>query len=132
MPLARLVDVSRSVRDTPSRKAKIALLAECLRELGPDEVVAGAAFLSGAPRQRQTGTGWAALRELPAPAGEPELTVSEVDAALEELATPRRARVEDGAPDGGRAPLRPRDRGRAGVPGRAASSATCARAHRPA
>ena len=87
MPLARLVDVSRSVRDTSSRKAKIALLAECLRELGPDEVVAGAAFLSGAPRQRQTGTGWAALRELPAPAGEPELTVSEVDAALEELAT---------------------------------------------
>ena len=49
MPLARLVDVSRSVRDTSSRKAKIALLAECLRELGPDEVVAGAAFLCGAP-----------------------------------------------------------------------------------
>ena len=86
-PLARLVDVSRSVRDTSSRKAKIALLAECLRELGPAEVVAGAAFLSGAPRQRQTGTGWAALRELPSPAGEPELTVSEVDGALEELAS---------------------------------------------
>jgi DNA ligase-1 len=86
MPLARLVDVSRSVRDTSSRKAKIALLAECLRELEPAEIVAGAAFLSGAPRQRQTGTGWAALRELPAPAAEPELTVGEVDAALEELA----------------------------------------------
>jgi DNA ligase-1 len=85
MPLARLVDVSRSVRDTSSRKAKIALLAACLRELGPDEAVAGVAFLAGAPRQRQTGAGWAALRDLPAAADEPQLTVSEVDAALERL-----------------------------------------------
>ena len=65
MPLARLVDVSRSVRDTSSRKAKIALLAACLRDLGPDEAVAGVSFLAGAPRQRQTGAGWAALRDLP-------------------------------------------------------------------
>jgi DNA ligase-1 len=86
MPLAQLVGVSRSVRDTSSRKAKIALLAECLRELGPAEVVAGVAFLAGAPRQRQTGAGWAALRALPAPADEPELTVGDVDAALERLA----------------------------------------------
>jgi DNA ligase 1 len=85
-PLARLVDVSRSVRDTSSRKAKIALLADCLRELGAADSAAGVAFLSGAPRQRQTGAGWAALRALPAPSDEPGLTVGEVDGVLERLA----------------------------------------------
>jgi len=85
-PLHRLVDVSSAVRDTSSRKAKIALLAACLADLGPAESAAGVAFLSGAPRQRQTGAGWAALRDLPPPAEQPELTVSEVDAALERLA----------------------------------------------
>jgi DNA ligase-1 len=85
-PLAALVDVSRSVRETSSRKAKIALLAACLREFGPAESAAGVAFLSGAPRQRQTGTGWAALRSLPAPAAESGLSVGEVDAALDRLA----------------------------------------------
>jgi DNA ligase 1 len=85
-PLHRLVEASRAVRDTSSRKAKIALLAACLRDLGSQESAAGAAFLSGAPRQRQTGAGWAALRSRPAPAAEPGLTVGEVDAALERLA----------------------------------------------
>jgi DNA ligase 1 len=99
-PLHRLVDVSQSVRDTSSRKAKIALLAACLRELGPAETVAGVAFLSGAPRQRQTGTGWAALRSLPEPAAEPGLSVGEVDATLERLAAlagpgSRAARLEE-------------------------------------
>jgi DNA ligase-1 len=85
-PLQRLVDVSSAVRDTSSRKAKIALLSACLADLGPAESAAGVAFLSGAPRQRQTGAGWAALRDLPPPAEQPELTVGEVDAALERLA----------------------------------------------
>ena len=100
MPLARLVDVSESVRGTSSRKAKVALLAECLRDLAPGESVAGVAFLAGAPRQRQTGAGWAALRSLPTAADEPALTVGEVDAALERLATlagpgSRSARLEE-------------------------------------
>ena len=99
-PLIRLVDVSQSVRATASRKAKIALLAGCLRGLGADESLAGVAFLSGAPRQRQTGAGWAALRSLPEPAAEPGLTVSEVDATLERLAAlagrgSRGARLEE-------------------------------------
>jgi DNA ligase-1 len=99
-PLARLVDVSSAVRDTSSRKAKIALLAGCLSDLGPEESRAGVAFLAGAPRQRQTGTGWAALRSLPEPAAEPGLTVGEVDAALERLAAlagpgSRGARLEE-------------------------------------
>ncbi len=85
-PLHRLVDVSSAVRDTSSRTAKIALLAACLTDLGPAESAAGVAFLSGAPRQRQTGAGWAALRDLPPPAEQPELTVAEVDGALERLA----------------------------------------------
>jgi DNA ligase-1 len=99
-PLARLVDVSHSVRETSSRKAKIALLAGCLRDLGADEALAGVAFLSGAPRQRQTGAGWAALRSLPEPAAQPGLTVAEVDATLERLAAlagrgSRGARLEE-------------------------------------
>ena len=85
-PLARLVGVSQSVRETSSRKAKIALLAAYLSDLGPEESAVGVAFLSGAPRQRQTGTGWAALRSLPPAAAEPALTVGEVDAALDRLA----------------------------------------------
>jgi DNA ligase 1 len=99
-PLHRLVDVSQAVRGTSSRKAKIALLAACVRELGPAESAVGVAFLSGAPRQRQTGTGWAALRSLPEPAAEPGLSVGEVDAALERLAAlagrgSRAARIEE-------------------------------------
>jgi DNA ligase-1 len=38
------------------------------------------AFLSGELTQRQIGVGWAALKDPPAPAAEPELTVGEVDA----------------------------------------------------
>ena len=116
MPLARLVDVSESVRGTSSRKAKVALLAECLRDLAPGESVAGVAFLAGAPRQRQTGAGWAALRSLPTAADEPALTVGEVDDALERLATlagpgSRSARLEEVE-----RLFEPRDRAGAGVP----------------
>src|SRR5207248_1865690 len=46
----------------------------------------GAAYLSGEPRQRQTGVGWASLRDLPPPAGAPTLTVGAVDAALQAMA----------------------------------------------
>ena len=60
-------------------------LAEVLRRLAPAEVAAGVAFLSGELRQRQIGVGWAALRDLPAPAAEPSLTVGEVDAAFERI-----------------------------------------------
>ncbi len=80
--LADLVDASEAVGATRSRLAKVERIAEVLRRLAPEEVAAGVAFLSGELRQRQIGVGWAALRELPAPAAEPSLSVAEVDAAF--------------------------------------------------
>jgi ATP-dependent DNA ligase I len=83
--LADLVEASEAVGATRSRLAKVERIAEVLRRLAPEEVAAGVAFLSGELRQRQIGVGWAALRDLPAPAAEPSLTVGEVDAAFEHV-----------------------------------------------
>ena len=91
-PLADLVEASEAVGATRSRLAKVERIAEVLRRLAPDEVAAGVAFLSGELSQRQIGVGWAALRDLPAPAAEPSLTVGEVDAAFERIGGDRRAR----------------------------------------
>jgi ATP-dependent DNA ligase I len=84
-PLADLVEASAAIGATRSRLAKVERIAEVLRRLAPEEVAAGVAFLSGELRQRQIGVGWAALRDLPAPAVEPSLTVGEVDAAFERI-----------------------------------------------
>lgn len=86
MLLADLVAASAAVRSTASRRAKTAALAGALRGLTPDEVAPTVAYLSGEPRQRPLGVGWAALRELPAPAGSPQLTVIDVDVALDRIA----------------------------------------------
>ena len=77
-----LAATSAAVTATSGRKAKIDLLADALRRLGPDELAAGSAYLAGELRQRQTGVGYAGLRDLPAPAAEPSLTVAEVDAQI--------------------------------------------------
>jgi DNA ligase-1 len=82
MLLADLAATSQAVAATGARTGKVALLASALREAGPEEVAAAVAFLSGELRQRQIGVGWAAVRELPPAAGEPSLTVAEVDAAF--------------------------------------------------
>lgn len=79
MQFAELAATSAAVAATSGRKAKVALLAGALRGLAPEEIDAGAAYLSGELRQRQTGVGWASLRELPPPAGVATLTVAEVD-----------------------------------------------------
>jgi DNA ligase-1 len=83
---ADLASVSLAVGGTRSRARKAELLAQALRQLPPDEIAAGVAYLSGEPRQRRTGIGWASLRELPPPAAAPALHVGEVDAALERIA----------------------------------------------
>ncbi len=80
-----LAATSAAVSATSGRKAKIDLLADALRRLARDEVAAGSAYLAGELRQRQTGVGWAGLRDLPPPAAEPSLTVGAVDAAVAEL-----------------------------------------------
>src|SRR3954447_7186610 len=64
--LADLAATSRAVGATSARREKVDLLAVALRRLGPEEVPAGVAFLSGELRQRQIGVGWAALRDAPA------------------------------------------------------------------
>jgi DNA ligase-1 len=76
---------SAAVTATSGRRAKIDLLAAALRGLAPEEVAAGAAYLAGELRQRQTGVGYASLRDLPAPAAEPALTVAAVDAAIADM-----------------------------------------------
>ena len=85
MLLTELVEASEAVAGTRSRLEKVDRLAAVLRHLGPDEVVAGVAFLSGELRQRQIGVGWATLRDLPAPASAPSLTVAEVDREFERI-----------------------------------------------
>ncbi|GLY01407.1 ATP-dependent DNA ligase [Actinoplanes sp. NBRC 101535] len=86
----RFLDIaatSAAVAVTPGRKAKIGLLADALRRLDPGELVAGSAYLAGELRQRQTGVGYAALRDLPPPAADATLTVAAVDTAIAEIAT---------------------------------------------
>jgi len=82
---ADLATTSLAVGATRSRKRKAELLGEALRRLDAGEVEPGVAYLSGEPRQRRTGVGWAALRDLPEPAADASLTVGEVDVALERL-----------------------------------------------
>lgn len=82
MLLREVVAASRLVTATSSRLAKVDALAACLRDAEPDEVPIVVAYLAGEVRQRRLGAGYGALRDLPAPAAEPRLTVAEVDAAL--------------------------------------------------
>ena len=87
MRLIDLVEASAAVGGTRSRLAKATTLADVLARAGPEEVGIAVAFLSGEPRQGRIGVGYATLREARGgPAAEtPELTLSEVDAALAEL-----------------------------------------------
>jgi DNA ligase-1 len=77
--LAELAGTSEAVRDTPARGQKVGLLAQCIARLEADEVPVGVAYLSGELMQRQTGVGWAALRDLPQPAPVAILDILEVD-----------------------------------------------------
>ena len=83
---ADVAAASEDVRAESGRSAKVARLAACLAGLDPAEVPAAVAFLSGRLLQRQTGAGWASLRDLPAAAAEPTLQVREVDAAFARMA----------------------------------------------
>jgi DNA ligase-1 len=77
-----LAATSAAVAATGGRTAKIELLAEALRRFEVGEIAAGSAYLAGELRQRQTGVGYASLRDRPAPAAEATLTVGGVDAAI--------------------------------------------------
>jgi DNA ligase-1 len=86
MLLAEIVATSTAVAATRSRKAKVAALAEALRHARPEELETVVSYLGGTLRQRRTGLGWRGMSELPDPAAEPALTVTEVHEAFEALA----------------------------------------------
>ena len=117
------------------------------RQSDPKLVAVVVSWLSGELPQRQIGVGWAALRSLPAPAAEPSLTVTAVDAAFSEIrevaGKGRRRGAPNWSPDcsvrpparadfpatparRGTAPRRPDRRdGRRGGEGGGLSTATC-------
>lgn len=106
MLLAEVAATSDAVAATRSRLAKRAAIADLLRRVaddagpsgtaadtdepgdggGRDEVEIAVAYLAGELRQRRTGLGWRTLRDLPAPAEEPSLTLTAVDAAFARMA----------------------------------------------
>ena len=84
--LGQVVRVSREVADTSSRSAKVAALAELLRELEPAEVPVVAGLLSGLPRQGRIGVGYAgAYAHRPDGGSREALTVGDLDHALTEI-----------------------------------------------
>lgn len=89
MQLVDVADASAEVGATSKRLAKIARIADLLRQAGTEDdpklVAVVVSWLSGELPQRQIGVGWAALRSLPPAAGEPSLTVVHVDAAFSEI-----------------------------------------------
>ncbi|MEO5878144.1 MAG: ATP-dependent DNA ligase [Streptosporangiaceae bacterium] len=85
MRLTKIAATWRAVAGTAARKEKTALIARCLRDAGPGEVAVTVSYLSGELPQRQIGVGDAALRDLPAPAAAPTLTVATVDAVFREI-----------------------------------------------
>lgn len=82
MLLSQIVEVSGRVASTRARNAKIAELAAVLRSAEAGDVPLVTAYLTGALPQRRPGVGWRSVRDLPAPAVEPSLTVRDVDTAV--------------------------------------------------
>ena len=86
MLLTDLVETSAAVAATRSRRAKADLIAGLLKRTGTaDETQIVVMYLSGELRQRRTGVGWRSLMDVPDPAAEAGLEVTEVDAAFAEV-----------------------------------------------
>jgi DNA ligase-1 len=84
--LAAVVDASAEVSDTSSRSAKVAILAELLRQLEPREIAPAVGFLTGVPRQGRVGIGYRTIYGIEGPpADAPSLTIDELDRAITEL-----------------------------------------------
>ena len=103
MLLAELVATSAEVGSTRSRKTKTAALARLLQALEPDEIPTAIGLLAGQIRQGRIGVGYAAAFGVAvAPAAQPLLTLTEVDAIFDEIpgitgagSQDRRARLLD-------------------------------------
>jgi DNA ligase-1 len=84
--LADVVAASQEVSETSARSRKVAILAELLRRLEPDEVAIAAGLLSGVPRQGRVGVGYSTIYGIEsAPADEPTLTVVDLDTAISQI-----------------------------------------------
>jgi DNA ligase-1 len=88
MKLADVVEASARAAQTSSRLGKRDAIAACLRAAAPDEIRIAVAYLSGETLQSKLGIGYASVGALrgEGAATESTLRLSEVDAALEELA----------------------------------------------
>jgi DNA ligase-1 len=85
--LDALVSVSATAAQTASRRAKRDAIAACLRAAAPDEIEIAVAYLPGEVLQGRIGIGYATLAaQRGTPAAQPSLTLTEVDAALSQLA----------------------------------------------
>ncbi|MGW7066244.1 ATP-dependent DNA ligase [Streptomyces sp. NPDC054855] len=82
MLLARLAHVSATVATTPARSQKIALLADLFRSATPADAPIVIPYLAGRLPQGRLGIGWSLLKDAPAAAVEPSLTVQATDRAL--------------------------------------------------
>ena len=87
MLLSALVSTSDHVAATSGRLAKIQLLADLLKQAGPDEIELAIAYLSGTIRQSKPGVGWALLQKSKTHVGtSARLQLSDVDDTLEKIA----------------------------------------------
>ena len=85
MLLEEIARTSADVTATSARLGKTRALADCLERLAPAEVPVAVAYLAGELPHAPIGVGWAALRQLPAPAASATLDLLEVDAALRRI-----------------------------------------------
>ena len=88
MLLSALVSTSSQVAATSGRLAKITLLADLLKQAGPDEIALAIAYLSGTIRQSKVGVGWATLQKAKTHGGtSARLQLRDVDETLERIST---------------------------------------------
>src|SRR5258705_4082473 len=88
MLLNALVQTSNQVAATSGRLAKIKLLADLLRQAGPDEIELVIGYLSGTTRQAKIGVGWATLQKAKSHVGtSAQLHLRDVDETLEKIST---------------------------------------------
>ena len=84
--LADLVAASQEVSDTAARSRKVAILADLLGKLEPEEVAVAAGLLSGVPRQGRVGVGHSTIHGVESdPADEPTLKVADLDTAISQI-----------------------------------------------
>ncbi len=88
MLLSEVVAASIEVASTRSRNRKREILAGAIRAAAIDELPAVVGFLSGEPRQGRIGVGYAAVYSVEIePAGEPSLSVTDLDRVVGRIAS---------------------------------------------